>query len=68
VRSGRERSRGDALTLAASVKPDDDLYLIAHLQRARLFEVRHKYREAIQAYQAACKSPKATSLDWNNEA
>jgi len=58
----------EALTLAASAKPEEDLYLEAQRMRARVFQLQHKYREAVQAYQLACKSSKATAFDWNNEA
>ncbi len=58
----------DALALAASPKPDDDLYAAAQQTRARAFQAQHNYLQAVLAYQAACKSVKATAVDWNNEA
>jgi len=65
VRSGH---LDEALMLTASVNPDDDLYAAAQQARARVFQVQHKYLEAVKTYQAACKSAKATAFDWNNEA
>jgi tetratricopeptide (TPR) repeat protein len=58
----------DALALTANTKPDDDLYAAAQQIRAHVFQLQRKYPEAVEAYRAACKSAKATSVDWNNEA
>jgi tetratricopeptide (TPR) repeat protein len=58
----------EALALAASAKSDGDLYVAALRMRARVFQLQHKYREAAQTCQLACKSSKATAVDWNDEA
>jgi len=58
----------EALALAASAKPDDDLYAVAQLVRARVLQVQRKYGEAVQAYQVVCSSAKATAGTWNSKA
>jgi tetratricopeptide (TPR) repeat protein len=65
VRAGR---LDEALAFAAAPKADDDLYAGAQGIRARVFEVQHKYADAVEAYRAAAKSAKATSVDWNDAA
>jgi tetratricopeptide (TPR) repeat protein len=65
VRSG---GLDEAMRLAHTMKPEDPLYASAQRTRARSLSVQHKYGEASRAYQAACESPKATAVDWNNRA